>query len=317
MRKFSLVLAVLVVLAGPAWATVTVDCDTEEDTVTVGYVTTGEMPVRGFALDITVTGATITSASVDNSDYWVYPGSIVIIDGEVNQPGSGVCDSGEYDGTCDGIGSNCMTIEMGSLYVGDGNKPDTSGTLCTFTVSETCEYSVEITENTIRAGVVMEDPCTPSGLILSGCEGPPCDVELPCGPGCTYTGDNEPNWVDVNMPCCWATCYDPLNVDVDCGRQCLGDATCSPQGKNLYWVSTQDLTLLLLAWGKPYPDLIDGGGNHLVVDVGVVPERLVKLICGDFDHKPQGKNKYRVSTDDITILLNNWQIPDGPAPTCP
>jgi hypothetical protein len=40
-------------------------------------------------------------------------------------------------------------------------------------------------------------------------------------------------------------------------------------------------------------------------------------ICADFDHMPQGEQKYRVSTNDLDILIANWQLDDAPAPDCP
>jgi hypothetical protein len=92
-------------------------------------------------------------------------------------------------------------------------------------------------------------------------------------------------WVEVGKPDCW--CYP---------RQCHGDADGTSQGKKEYWVSTDDLDVLVAAWNKPLESL---SGNE---------------ICADFDQMPQGKKQYRVSTDDLDILIANWQIADGPAP---
>jgi hypothetical protein len=41
------------------------------------------------------------------------------------------------------------------------------------------------------------------------------------------------------------------------------------------------------------------------------------LICADFDHEAQGSNKFRVSTNDLDILIANWQIANQPAADCP
>jgi hypothetical protein len=62
--------------------------------VAINYAVSGEPnKVRAFALDITVdNGAKIKSISYVNPDYWVYPGSIQIVNGEVNDVGSPVCD---------------------------------------------------------------------------------------------------------------------------------------------------------------------------------------------------------------------------------
>ena len=43
----------------------------------------------------------------------------------------------------------------------------------------------------------------------------------------------------------------------------------------------------------------------------------IPWICADFDHLPQGKQEFRVSTNDLDILVFNWQKNDGPAPDCP
>jgi C1A family cysteine protease len=94
-------------------------------------------------------------------------------------------------------------------------------------------------------------------------------------------------WVYVDEPECW--CYD---------RQCHGDADGQCQGKQCYWVSTNDLDILLAAWNKPLEQL---SGDE---------------ICADFDHQAQGKQRYRVSTDDLDILMSYWHIPDGPDPDC-
>jgi len=109
-------------------------------------------------------------------------------------------------------------------------------------------------------------------------------LEVECFP------DSHPDydeWVYVGRPDCW--CYP---------RQCHGDADGQYEGKDKYWVSTNDLDILLAAWNKPLEQL---SGNE---------------ICADFDHAAQGKQNYRVSTNDLDILVANWQIPDGPDPDC-
>jgi hypothetical protein len=110
-------------------------------------------------------------------------------------------------------------------------------------------------------------------------------TELDCFPD--YHED-YPEWIATGRPNCW--CYP---------RQCHGDADGKSQGKKKYWVSTDDLDVLIAAWNKPLELL---SGNE---------------ICADFDQLPQGKKQYRVSTDDLDILIANWQIANGPAPDCP
>jgi hypothetical protein len=112
-----------------------------------------------------------------------------------------------------------------------------------------------------------------------------------------YTGLHYDQWLDVGSPACWCASVNP--------RQCHGDADGKPQGKKKYWVSTDDLDILIAAWNKPFAE-IEG------LDVDGVP-----LICADFDHLPQGKSKYRVSTDDLDILVANWNKANAPAADCP
>ena len=92
--------------------------------------------------------------------YRIFPGQIVIVDGEVTDYNTPYAP--------DDIGDANVTIEMGSLYTMDSNyegdpnagynkKPGLGpSTLLKFYVSGACNY--EITENLVVGGVVMEDP---------------------------------------------------------------------------------------------------------------------------------------------------------------
>ena len=160
MKKVALVLAVLL-FAVPAWAGVTVSVSQVGDTneVEIKYaVDQGDSNLpRAFALEITVDGTnTVISAPYDiHSDFYVYPGSIVISGGVVTNFGTPVATSD----------SNSMTIEMGSLYalndpcVAHKYPPPESGTLLKFTV-ESDDSTVEVCTagNAQRGNVVMEDP---------------------------------------------------------------------------------------------------------------------------------------------------------------
>ena len=107
----------------------------------------------------------------------------------------------------------------------------------------------------------------------------------------TYTGLYYDQWLAVGSPACWRADVNP--------RQCHGDVDGAYQGDRKYWVSTNDLDILISAWNKPLSSL---SGNQ---------------ICADFDHLPQGREKYRVSTNDLDILIANWNLANGPAPDCP
>jgi hypothetical protein len=142
--------------------------------------------VRAIALDITVGGgAVITNVTDINTDYHIHPGSIVINAGDPNDPGDGaisdygsaVCDS-SYPGTEGGIGTNGVTIEMASLY--ETTAPPQSGLICKIVLDSYGQVCV--TENTIRGGIVMEDPLAPSNDNLPACLST-------CCPSCLCKGD--------------------------------------------------------------------------------------------------------------------------------
>jgi hypothetical protein len=59
--------------------------------------------------------------------------------------------------------------------------------------------------------------------------------------------------------------------------------------------------------------MIDANGDPCTINVG---GKDIPWICADFDHKPFGKNAYRVSAPDGDIFDANWQIVDGPDPNC-
>jgi hypothetical protein len=101
-------------------------------------------------------------------------------------------------------------------------------------------------------------------------------------------------WVEVGEPICW--CF---------SRHCHGDTDGKSQGKKKYWVSTDDLDILIAAWNKPFAEI------EAQTLYGL------DLVCADFDHKAQGKQKYRVSTNDLDILIANWNKANAPAADCP
>jgi len=140
---------------------------------------------------------------------------------------------------------------------------------------------LDVCENATRGGIVAVDG---TALVAE------CATPLPLITDC-YTGPQLAQWIAVGKPDCWCASNNP--------RQCKGDADGLSQGKQNYWVSTNDLNVLVGAWNLPITSLT---GNQ---------------ICADFDHLPQGKQNYRVSTNDLNILVANWNISNGPAATCP
>jgi hypothetical protein len=172
MRKIIFVLATLM-FAAPALAGVTICTQTSGNEVTLTYDASAEAElVRAFALDITVQGATITAVKNPNPSYDIYPGSIVIDEntGQVIEDGTPVGDAGQYEGTLGGLGTNGVTIEMGSLYADGETPPAKTGNIITLVLSG--PGTVTVAENVIRGGVVMENPDVPSNCgFACGCPG--------------------------------------------------------------------------------------------------------------------------------------------------
>lgn len=188
MKKIIFVLAVLV-LAVPVFARVDITCAQvpDEPNVIVSFNNTEGQPVRAFALNITVSGgATIVAVESLNSDYYVYPGSIEIDDGEVQENGWGspVCNPGDYDDTLPGLDSNGVTIEMASLYAATdpehSSAPADSGPLVKLTLDGGSAVCITIEGNVLRGKVVLED-ATSVEPNAPGC----CGIEL----GCACLGD--------------------------------------------------------------------------------------------------------------------------------
>ena len=350
MKKIVFALAVLL-LAVPAWASVDVSCTCDGHEVTVIFDARSEADpnVRAFALNVTVdSGATIAGASNFSSDFTIYPGSIDIngTTGNVDNAGSPICDPCVYDDTLGGIGTGGMTIEMGSLYVGEANAPDPCGVLLKFTVDTDC--NVGFAGNVSRAGsngVVMEDPCATPTVNLGTCIAQICVVpnvvdmtqadanaaiisaDFTVGNITTDCNDTiaAGNVISSN-PAAGATpgCGTAVDIVVSTGScECYAGQPDYDQweavGKPDCWCyprqclgDADGLSQGKLNWWVSTDDLtiLKAGWNK-------PPEELVgNEACADFDHLAQGKLNWRVSTDDLTILKASWNIDGGPSPTC-
>jgi hypothetical protein len=312
MKKIVLALVVLV-FAAPALADVNITAAQVPDSneVIISWVNTDSVgpAVRAFGINVQLDNdANVVSATGLSADYWVYPGTIQIAaDGTITFAGSIAAEESDLPsdtlpGPPDGNG---VTLEAASLYAPVGptspNKPALSGDLASIIVDKDCQLC--ISANVSRAGatgVVMEDPAVVATVTYSAC----IDVNVP-DPGveACYTGTQTAEWGAVGEPGCW--CKE--NHVAANPRQCLGDAVGDSQGRNNYWTSTNDLTVLIAAWNKPYPDI---AGQ-------VEPTTGTPLICADFDHLPQGRQNYRVSANDLGILIANWNQNNLPGPNCP
>ncbi|MGA1979515.1 MAG: PASTA domain-containing protein [Sedimentisphaerales bacterium] len=215
MRKTVLFLLVLF-MAVPAMAvsTVTISCaqgsGSDINAITVSYHSDVNL-IRAFGLDINVGGgANITKVVPLDANYRIYPGEIVIVDGNVidyNKPYA----PGSLPGSS-------VTVEMGSLYTTDSNyasdanagygkKPGLgTSALLKFYVDQACCYKVDV--NAKRGGIVMEDPTENPSIgspLCSGCVVLGCTVpnvvhmtEANAITAITTAGFPTPTVVDVN-----------------------------------------------------------------------------------------------------------------------
>jgi len=298
MRRIVSILPVLF-LVGPVWAGVWITLTSLGDgKVAIGYDATSESQlVRAFALDVTVTGGTIVgiadyTVGDDNYGYGIFPANFSRYI-TVN-PTTGMVDSWDapaytpvapFDtpGALGGLGTDGITIEMGSLY--DTGAPSKTGVLCTITVSEgTCWVCA--TGNAIRGNIVMEDgtevvPGEACNLL--------CIEEFPHWGG--YRRQYA-DWVAYGKPNCW--CRPPTGS----GYQCDGDGDGLTEGALKYRVFSKDLGVMVSQWKKKIAEVTNP--------------------CADFDHKAEGPLKYRVFSKDLGVLVANWKKKDAQLPgNCP
>jgi hypothetical protein len=169
MKKIIFFSVVLFLLVAPAWAAqVVIRCAQvgETNEVTISYdINTVPGKIRAFGLNVTTDKGVINDADKFNTHYWVYPGQIDInaTTGVVDDNGVPICDPCDLPGgtTLPGLGTNGVSIEMGSLYVGGPNAPPNSGTLLSIYINSPGDCNVIPAGNVARAGtpgVVMEDP---------------------------------------------------------------------------------------------------------------------------------------------------------------
>jgi hypothetical protein len=152
MRKISLIL-VIFVLTAPALARVDIYCEpnlVDLNSVTVRYNVTGESEwVRAFALDISLSDDVniievndfhVGESSQDTAKgYGIFPSSFAAnIDPETldwdDENYTPLGDEDDYpEDTLEGLDSNGITVELGSLYVEEVNAPNLTGVLLEFT----------------------------------------------------------------------------------------------------------------------------------------------------------------------------------------
>ncbi|MBL7153574.1 MAG: hypothetical protein ISS79_07635 [Phycisphaerae bacterium] len=300
--KMILTLAVLL-LAAPAWADVEIVLtDLGDGEIEVKYVNTEGERVRAFALNITTKGGNIIG--IDNysigdnvGGYGIFPGSFgdnITVNATTGNVDSWVGSPDPYTPIApsddpealDGLDSNGVTIEMGSLY--DDAPPDElEGVLCTVTVDE------DVTEicaegNAIRGNVVLESAAEviPAKVCIT--------IVTEAVPNTPEYAKQYAQWVALGKPDCWGNDYGDATKDAT-GNQCYGDAAGNVYRKGQI-VFSADLARLVASWGAK------------IGDANLDP-------CADFAHQTYRKGQV-VFSADLSILVTNWQAKSLPG-DCP
>jgi hypothetical protein len=295
MKKLLTLIAVFALAAIPAVSqavTLTVT-DNGSGSVTISYagasegvvgvsmlvtLSSGDPNSSGDAVLALPTDAVSTGDFDAHIDHWnSNPGPVTLPDG--NPVG---------DATAAGLpgaSATSFAISTGRL----GTAGTTSGDIATLQLTGTTCTTVTLSADTAaRGGIVGASGATltvASYGSVETCPVPPADC---------WTGDAASRivWESVGSPDGWCVSNN--------ARQCRGDADGLSQGKAGYWVSTDDLDVMVAAWNQNFA-AIDGQ-----------TEAGTPLINADYDHLAQGKASYRVSTDDLDILVANWN--DGGTP---
>ena len=282
MKKIVLCLAMLLLSAAPVSAAVTLSATVDCCDVTISYVNTESEHVRAFALDIVIVSGDaniIDVCSYKDNNYTIYPGSFVA--GGSPLPDNNIVADDGYNGTLEGYNTSAMTVEMGSLYVDESNAPQDTCDLLTFVVDGVC--TIDVCENVIRGGIVMEDPDASSNVNLAGVQGivtAPCPTEFDC-----YTGPDTADWESLGKPDSWCN-----------PRQCHGDAdgilnTYGRGGGSSAWIAIPDVQVLAAGFKTTY------GGDPVAQP----------WISADFDHEMNtygrgGGSSARVAIPDVQVL---------------
>jgi hypothetical protein len=281
----------------------------------VNYTCSAGEAVRAFALEVSLDNGFIISGidsyvrGESNSvtpGYGIFPGSFrnVLTPENIDWQDLNympIASTDDPDAAGTGLGTNKVILEMGSLYVGDANKPGSAGTLCRLTVTPKyrgvdtngfgpAEATMTFAVNTLRGGVVLEDGSSVAPTVVaSNGSGVANKFSLMKTFPCWEPYRLQYNeWLSVWEPRCWSGWQ---VADANWRVQCKGDNDNRYEGTlTKYRTFTSDYTRLMLAWGKKATALKNDN-----------------LMCADNDHKYEGTlTKYRAFTSDYTILTANW-----------
>jgi len=280
MKRTVIFLTVLLLSTSTFAASVTLTCSDNADlTMTISYTVDANL-VRAFALDISVdSGAVITAVQVLEPDYRIFPGQIVIVDGNVIDYNTPVAS---------GLGTGDVIVELASLYTTDANYsadanagynaiPPSGGPNVLLKVTVDIACTLTVTENAARGGVVMENPDEAVGT-------PGCSVAITTG--VCYGGPDMAAFLAAGSPNCWCNL-----------RQCHGDVDGATEqiGKLTFHVGFTDLNQFVSAW------------QDAVLDQ-----------CANVDHATEqiGKLTFNVGFNDLNKFVANWQDALGTPGDC-
>jgi len=330
MRRILLLVAILLMATAPAMATITVRAQQNAPTNALGQYTTagrycniidinytcsaGEQ-VRAFALEVNLSPSFVITGVSDykrgesvgpnNIGYGIFPGSFrnVLTPVDVNwaDPNySPIASTDDPDAAGSGLGTNRVILEMGSLYVGDANKPTSTGTLCRLTVRPlyrgadtngfgASESNLNFTVNALRGGVVLEDGSSVAPTVVATNHlGVANKVSFPKTFPCWAPYTTQYNeWLAVWEPRCWSGWQ---VADANWRTQCWGDADNKAETLSKFRVYSSDYNKLVAGWAKK----------------ATLLRPLTDGLCCDFDHKSETLSKFRCYSSDYTILVNGW-----------
>jgi hypothetical protein len=329
MRRILLIVVMLLLATAPAMATVTVTAKQHAASNALGqYTATGRQCnmidvtyscgagelVRAFALELTLDNGFVISGidgyvrGESNSvtpGYGIFPGSFrnVLTPEDVNWANpdyNPIASTDDPDAAGTGLGTNKVILEMGSLYVGDGNKPTSAGTLCRLTVTPKyrgadtngfgpAEATMTFAVNTLRGGVVLESGASVTPTVVSqNASGVANKFSLMKTFPCWEPYRLQYNeWLSIWEPRCWSGWQ---VADANWRVQCLGDADNKTETLSKFRVYSSDYNLLVAGWAKK----------------ATILRTPVNGMCCDFDHKSETLSKFRCYSSDYSILVANW-----------
>jgi len=370
MRRILLIVAILL-LATPAFAVVTVTATREgndvngNDTIRISYNCNGTPveKVRAFGLDINVMSAATRTIDVnrdgntipnvrdfnvgDNNGFGIFPGNYRERGLSPTDPNwrtaqyTPVAPGADPD-KLPGFGSNGITAELGTLFVGDGNRPPSAGTLFRFDVN--CHgvfvpaTTVHLSKNTSR-GIVLEDGSSVADANLvfvdcCACPNPACEVPIPAS--ITYPCSNN---INGKYTVSWASSagatYYVLERSTDAGLNWTQLSSGADTSYNADEPNLTSNTYRVKACNAICCSDYKVGSCACVVTYCYGPSdpqfanwgTMGKPRCwcyphqcqGDADGLQEGKPLVYVGTNDLTILTSAWlatpaQITAAPEP---